>query len=113
MEKAFAYICASANTTSRNLKRYCRRVYEMGYIPVCPVLSEGQYLALENPDERTALHAIALQKLARCRMLVVCGKELSHEMLSEIGFAEKRCIICTTLTGLVQICQEGEKTFRE
>ena len=73
MEKAFAYICASAETAPRILKRYCRTVYELGYVPICPALNDAQYLVLSNADELRDLHSIALQKLARCRMLVVCG----------------------------------------
>lgn len=103
MEKAFAYICASAETAPRILKRYCRKVYELGYVPICPALNDAQYLVLSNSDELRDLHSIALQKLARCRMLVVCGKEISHDMSVEIGFAEKRHLICTTLDGLARI----------
>lgn len=44
MEKAFAYICTAADTAPRLLKRYCRKVYELGYVPICPKLSEVQYL---------------------------------------------------------------------
>ena len=43
MDKAFAYICASAETAPRILKRYCRTVYELGYVPICPTLSDTQY----------------------------------------------------------------------
>ena len=32
MEKAFAYICTAADTAPRLLKRYCRKVYELGYV---------------------------------------------------------------------------------
>ena len=103
MDKAFAYICASAETAPRILKRYCRTVYELGYVPICPTLSDNQYLSDESPDELRDLHSIALQKLARCRMLVVCGKEISHDMSVEIGIAEKRHLICTTLDGLTKI----------
>ena len=103
MEKAFAYICASAETAPRILKRYCRKVYDLGYVPICPALNDAQYLALSNSDELRDLHSIALQKLARCRMLVVCGKEISHDMSVEIGIAEKRHLICTTLDGLTKI----------
>lgn len=39
-------------------------------------------------------------------MLVVCGKEVSHGMSVEIGFAEKRHIICTTLAGLAKIQED-------
>ena len=48
------------------------------------------------------------QGLGRCRMLVVCGKEISNSMSAEIGMAEKRNIICTTLDGLARIKEAGE-----
>ena len=43
MEKAFAYICAASDAAPRLLNRYCRKVYELGYVPICPKLSEAQY----------------------------------------------------------------------
>lgn len=51
---------------------------------------------------------IARQKLGRCRMLVVCGSEISHSMSAEIGAAEKRNLICTTLDGLAKIKEADE-----
>ena len=108
MEKAFAYICTAADTAPRLLKRYCRKVYELGYVPICPKLNDGQYLALDNADEKRDFHNIARQKLGRCRMLVVCGKEISNSMSAEIGTAEKRNIICTTLEGLAKIKESDE-----
>ena len=51
MEKAFAYICASEEAAPRLLKRYCRKVYELGYVPICPKLSETQYPQPDNADE--------------------------------------------------------------
>lgn len=63
MEKAFAYICASEETAPRLLKRYCRKVYELGYVPICPKLSDAQYLQMENADEKRNFHSIARQKL--------------------------------------------------
>ncbi len=42
-------------------KRYCRKVYELGYVPICPKLNDGQYLALDSADEKNGnsrtLHA--------------------------------------------------------
>ena len=49
----------------------------------------------------------ARQKLGRCRMLVVCGNEITALMSTEIGMAEKRNIICTTLDGLIRIKESG------
>jgi len=108
MEKAFAYICASEEAAPRLLKRYCRKVYELGYVPICPALADGQYLQTENPDEKRQFQSIARQKLGRCRMLVVCGNEISHAMSGEIGLAEKRNLICTTLDGLAKIKEADE-----
>ena len=107
MEKAFAYICA-AEFSPRQLKSYCRKVYELGYVPICPKLSDTQYLAMENADEKREFQNIARQKLGRCRMLVVCGNEISHSMSAEIGAAEKRNLICTTLDGLAKIKEADE-----
>ena len=107
MEKAFAYICA-AEATPRQLKSYCHKVYELGYVPICPKLSDTQYLTMENADEKREFQNIARQKLGRCRMLVVCGNEITALMSMEIGMAEKRNIICTTLDGLIRIKESGE-----
>ena len=107
MEKAFAYICADAEAAPRLLRRYCRKVYELGYVPICPKLSEAQYLQPDNADEKRDFHNIARQKLGRCRMLVVCGNEITALMSTEIGMAEKRNIICTTLDGLISIKESG------
>ena len=52
MEKAFAYICASEEAAPRLLRRYCRKVFELGYIPICPALIEGQYLTMDNLDDK-------------------------------------------------------------
>ena len=107
MEKAFAYICA-AEATPRQLKSYCHKVYELGYVPICPKLSDTQYLTMENADEKREFQNIARQKLGRCRMLVVCGNEITALMSTEIGMAEKRNIICTTLDGLIRIKESSE-----
>ena len=103
MEKAFAYICASEEAAPRLLRRYCRKIYELGYVPICPKLSEAQSRPPDNADVKRDFHTIARQKLGRCLMLVVCGNEISHAMSSEIGQAEKRNLICTTLEGLAKI----------
>ena len=108
MEKAFAYVCTASDAAPRLLKRYCRKIYELGYVPICPKLSDSQYLALENADEKREFQNIARQKLGRCRMLVVCGKEISNSMSAEIGAAEKRNLICTTLDGLAKIKEADE-----
>ena len=96
------------DSNTRLLKRYCRKIYELGYVPICPKLSDSQYLQMENADEKREFQNISRQKLCRCRMLVVCGNEISNSMSAEIGTAEKRNIICTTLEGLAKIKESDE-----
>ena len=38
MEKAFAYICAASDAAPRLLKRYCRKIYELGYVPILSLI---------------------------------------------------------------------------
>lgn len=103
MEKAFAYICASTETATRQLKGYCHKVYELGYVPICPRLSLPQYLNAEVPEEQRAMAQFSQQLLRRCRMLVMCGNDITSNMAVEISMAEKLKIICTTLGGLAKI----------
>ena len=110
MDKAFAYICASEEAASRLLRRYCKKVFGLGYVPICPQLSESQYLSPENPEERKALHDISRQKLSRCRMLVVCGREITGQMSVEIGAVKKHHLICTTFEGLAKIREAEDGT---
>lgn len=108
MEKAFAYICAAEDAAPRLLRKYCHKVYELGYVPICPKLSLPQYLSAYVPEEQRAIGQISQQLLHRCRMLVVCGNEITTAMAGEIGMAEKLKLICTTLDGLAKIKEQNE-----
>ena len=99
MEKAFAYICAAQDAAPRLLRRYCHKVYEL-----------PQYLSEDVPEEQRAMSQISQQLLRRCRMLVVCGGEITAAMAGEIGAAEKLKLICTTLDGLAKI-RENENRY--
>ena len=65
MEKAFAYICA-ADVSQRQLKSYCRKVYELGYVPICPKLSDTQYLTMENADGNSRISRVRSWAVAGC-----------------------------------------------
>lgn len=41
MKRPWAFICAAEGTSSAHLRRYCRTVFECGYVPVCPRLQDG------------------------------------------------------------------------
>lgn len=69
MKRPWAFICAAEGTSSAHLRRYCRTVFECGYVPVCPRLQDGQFVALDDPDERHIYNDIVRDKLLRCPVL--------------------------------------------
>lgn len=100
--------CAQDEVPARRLRQYCRRVYSLGYVPICPKLSLPQFLDYDVAEERRSAAQMSQLLLRRCRMVVVCGVEISGTMLAEIGTAERMKIICTTLDGLERISGTDE-----
>lgn len=39
LEQALAYVCCSAEEGKTKVQRYCRKIYELGYVPICPQYS--------------------------------------------------------------------------
>lgn len=107
-ETTLAFICASEGATSKHLRNYCREVYLLGYLPVCPKLQDSQYLVLEDAVERSEYTAIVRDKLLRCPMLVVCSRNQDATTNAQIGLAQKYNRIVTTLDGLKKAVSEGD-----
>lgn len=80
MKRPWAYVCATNDTNSKTLRGYCRTIFRCGYVPVCPRLQDGQFIVLENLDERHAFNEIVRDKLLRCTVLVVCGRLKSPDV---------------------------------
>ena len=97
MKRPWAFICAAEGTSSAHLRRYCRTVFECGYVPVCPRLQDGQFVALDDPD-----------KLLRCPVLVLCGRDSDAAVNAQLGLAKKYSRVCTTLDGLVKAAARGK-----
>ena len=74
MKRPWAFICTSEGRNLQTSRDYCREVYLLGYLPVCPKLQDSQYLVLEDAMERSEYTAIVRDKLLRCPMLVVCSR---------------------------------------
>lgn len=36
MEQALAYVCCPADEGRAKVQKYCRKIYELGYVPICP-----------------------------------------------------------------------------
>ena len=99
MEQALAYVCCSAEEGKTKVQRYCRKIYELGYVPICPQYSFSPFLDDGDAEDMQAMRRMSHQILRRCRMVVVCGKETTGTMNTEISMADRLHIICTTLDG--------------
>ena len=103
MEQALAYVCCSAEESRVKVQKYCRKIYELGYVPICPRFGFSPFLEEGDAEDMQGYGRMAHILLRRCRMVVVCGKEVTGTMNTEISMADRLHIICTTLDGLVQI----------
>ena len=90
MEQAMAYVCCPAEESRVKVQRDCRKMEELGYVPICPrfgflpFLDEGGSFEDLQRDNRMS-HLI----LKRCRMVVVCGKEVTGTMNTDISTADR------------------------
>lgn len=114
MNRPFAYICSpyagEIKLNTKKTKAYSRRLYEMGYTPIAPHLLFPQFMDDDIPNERKDAMDMAKDILRRCRVVVVCGKELSDGMVEEIALAKRLGIVTTTLDGVEKIdeCVQAE-----
>ena len=103
MEQALAYVCCPADEGRAKVQKYCRKIYEMGYVPVCPRFGFAPFLDESEAEDAQAMLRMSHLLLRRCRMVVVCGREVTETMNNEISTADRLHIICTTLDGLIRI----------
>ena len=90
MKRPWAFICAATTTKSETLRRYCRALYTLGYVPICPPIQDGQYLVLADPTERADYNEIVREKILRCPLLVLCGQKTDATTNAQIGLAAER-----------------------
>ena len=82
MEKALAYVCCPVDVGKAKVQKYCRKIYELGYVPICPQFGFSSFLNEEEAEDMQAF------------------QRMSH---MEISMADRLHIICTTLDGLARI----------
>ena len=102
MDRAFAYVSCSEEDSRVKVQKYCRKIYELGYIPICPRFGFVPFLDESNAEDQQGLAQMSMLLLKRCRMVVVCGSEVTENMNTEISTADRLHIICTTLEGLIK-----------
>ena len=107
MEQAMAYVCCPAEESRVKVQRYCRKIYELGYVPICPRFGFLPFLDEGEAEDLQAYNRMSHLILKRCRMVVVCGKEVTGTMNTDISTADRLHIICTTLDGLIRDQRKG------
>lgn len=90
--KPWAYVTsawsADRSRAKRSAKRYCRKLYEAGYTPICPLLSLPEVIDTSNADEYKDYMDMSEDMLRRSRILVVCGSAVDDTVLTDIAMAE-------------------------
>ena len=77
MEQAMAYVCCPAEESRVKVQRYCRKIYELGYVPICPRFGFLPFMDEGEAEDQQAYNRMSHLILKRCRMVVVCGKEVT------------------------------------
>ena len=100
-DRPFAYVCSpyrgDVETNTEKARAYSRELYESGYTPIAPHLLFPQFLNDNNPAEREAGMQMAAALLPQCKVLAVCGGEITEGMAQEIQTAERLGIPILTL----------------
>lgn len=114
--KVFAYVCTPFEKDgfpARETQEYSRALFRLGYIPICPNIMFAKFLSSTVPSQRQARQDMSLEVLRRCRILVVCGSNITEEMAQEILLAERLGIVTVTFDGLKEVSEyTGAKTPR-
>jgi hypothetical protein len=103
MKRPLAYITApwggNEIENTEDAARYCRKVYDAGFSPICPVLFLPLFLNNAIPQEHKDGVDIACNFLRRAHVLVVCGRNVDETVKNDIATAERLHITATTLDG--------------
>ena len=125
MVRPLAYITANWSDNEFEAKstalRYCRKVYDAGFSPICPRLMYEGLLRDEIPQEHKDRIEMASELLRRSRILVVCGDSMDGQVKDDIGLAKRLRIAATTLDGIMKVegsagkkaCSAGWDRFSE
>ncbi len=116
MKRPLAYITApwSADDieNTEDAAQYCRKVYDAGFTPVCPVLFLPLFLNDPIPQEHKDGIDMARDFLRRAHVLVVCGKTVDEAMKNDIAIAERLHITATTLDGILTVKGQGREAHK-
>ena len=113
MRKPMAYITAAWSNNefevTETAAKYCRKLYEAGYTPICPPLYLPMFLCDEVPQEHKDGIDMARDMLRRARVLVVCGSTVDESVKNDIAVAQRLNITATTLEGILTVKGQGRE----
>ena len=116
MKRPLAYITTSwGSDQTENTEiaaKYCRKVLEAGYNPICPILMLSTFIDDGIPQEHKDGQDISLDYLRRSNVLVVCGARIDESVKNDIAIAERYRIPATTLNGILTVKSHGQKTAK-
>ena len=113
MKKPMAYITAAWSNNefevTETAAKYCRKLYEAGYTPICPPLYIPLFLNDQVPQEHKDGIDMARDMLRRARVLVVCGSVVDESVKNDIAVAQRLNITATTLEGILTVKGQGRE----
>lgn len=111
MKRPMAYITAAWSTNelenTENAAKYCRAIYEAGFMPMCPLLFVPLFINDEIPQEHKDGIDIGRDMLRRSHVLIVCGTVVDESVKNDIAVAERLRITATTLDGILAVKGQG------
>ncbi len=111
--KPWAYVTSAWSPdrvkAKRSAKRYCRKLYEAGYTPICPLLSIPEIIDISNADEYKDYMDISEDMLRRSRILVVCGSATNETVLTDIAIANRFHVASSTMRGVMNVDKSKNK----
>ena len=112
MKRPLAYItaawggCEFENTDKAAW--FCRKVYEAGYSPICPILFMPLFLNDEIPEEHKSGVDMGRDLLRRAHVVIICGDIVDEAVKSDIATAARLKITATTLDGILTVKTQGQ-----
>ena len=111
MKRPMAYITAAWSNNefenTENAAKYCRAIYEAGFMPMCPLLFLPLFINDEIPQEHKDGIDIGRDMLRRSHVLIVCGTVVDESVKNDIAVAERLQITATTLDGILTVKGQG------
>ena len=105
--KPWAYVTATWDLDKRKSKRaairYCRKLYEAGFTPICPMIMLPEFLNIEDAIERKDKKYMSEELVRRSRIVVVCSEQQNEVVTSDIAIADRFKIPVTTLMGILDV----------